>query len=134
MFTTHVGHYIEYEEIPSVTSTPFISKNQAKCAAINLLELCWIHLKKNALTIADTTYKLFYESLSFVDNKFRFIKGVVFGWFKYDVYLKRLCIKEGLPLLHNGISFHDYDLPIGKLKLSESWGRDKLRRIKLFLS
>jgi len=77
---------------------------------------------------------LFNKSFYFIENIFKFVEGVVFGWFKYDDYLKKLCAKRKIPILHKGISFHDFDLPISKLKLFECWGRDKLRRAKLFLS
>lgn len=77
---------------------------------------------------------LFYDSFYFLEDTFKSIEGITFGWFKYDSCLERLCAKTGFFILHKGISFHDYDLPLRKSKLFEYWLRDKLRRIKLFLS
>jgi len=77
---------------------------------------------------------LFHNSIYFLEDIFNFIDGVTFGWFKYDVYLKTLCSNSQFPILHKGISFHDYDFPVGNLKLFEFWLRDKLRGAKLFLS
>ena len=77
----------------------------------------------------DMKEKLFHESFYFIENIFRFVEGIAFGWFKYDTYLERLCAKEEFSILHKGISFHDYDLPISKFKLIENWIKDKLRRL-----
>jgi hypothetical protein len=65
------------------------------------------------------------NSLEFLND----VEGIAFGWFKYDSYLKELCETNNLQILHSGISFHDYDLPISKFKLIENWIKDKLRRL-----
>lgn len=73
--------------------------------------------------------KIFFNSYKFLKEIIGDINGITFGWFKYDSYLEELCKKNNLKILHSGISFHDYDLPITKFKLFEVWIRDKLRRL-----
>ncbi len=72
--------------------------------------------------------KVFSDSYEFL-KKIIEVDGIAFGWFKYDSYLEGLCWKYNLEILHSGISFHDYDLPISKFKLIENWIKDKLRRL-----
>ena len=73
--------------------------------------------------------EIFNSSYRFLNEVMGEINGVAFGWFKYDSYLRMLCMQNDLEILHSGISFHDYDLPISKFKIIEHWIRDKLRRL-----
>lgn len=74
--------------------------------------------------------EIFSNAYEFLGGIIGEVNGIAFGWFKYDSYLKGLCLKEyNLEILHSGISFHDYDLPISKFKLIENWIKDKLRRL-----
>ena len=77
--------------------------------------------------------KMFFNSYEFLKEIILDIDGITFGWFKYDPYLEGLCEKNHLQIIHSGISFHDYDLPLTSFKLFESWLRNKLRKIKNFV-
>lgn len=66
-------------------------------------------------------------------SKFFKIKGIVFGWYKYDNFLKKLCHENDLEIMHyNFFSFnlHDYGLPPTKKRLAEEWIRAFLRELK----
>lgn len=66
-------------------------------------------------------------------SKFFNIQGIVFGWYKYDEHLKKICSEKNLEILHyNFFSFnlHDYDLPPTKKRLIEEWLRAFLRQLK----
>ncbi len=74
-------------------------------------------------------YDLLLDSYEYLAKIVGNPEGIAFGWFKYDSYLEGLCRLSNLSILHSGISFHDYDLPISKFKLTENWIKDKLRRL-----
>ena len=89
-----------------------------------------IHICLNPKELSITEKeRVFFNSCKFLKEVIKDIDGIAFGWFKYDSYLEDLCRLNKLPILHSGISFHDYDLPISKFKLIEHWIRDKLRKV-----
>ncbi len=73
--------------------------------------------------------KIFQEGYSFLKEFFPKIPIIVFGWFKYDNHMKKLCNYYKINIQHKGLSFHDYDLPLTKKSLIEEWCRDKFRKI-----
>ncbi len=89
-----------------------------------------VHICLNPRELSETEKnKMFFDSYEFLKEIIENINGIAFGWFKYDYYLEGLCRLNNLSILHSGISFHDYDLPISEFKLTENWIKDKLRRL-----
>jgi hypothetical protein len=77
--------------------------------------------------------KEFFEGYDFIFKIFQKVDGIVFGWYKYDDFLEKLCKEKNLEIKHwelFGINIHDYDLPLSKISSFERLIKDFLRYLK----